>query len=202
MSLDAMTDYVMNHGGVEEREAKALLERTLNIFACALTAAEAQRLAADLPAPTSNWLASGEHGETFGPDELYARVRRRSGLEMGVAVEQAQVAIAAMVRELRPETRSWIEHRLGGSWVALLQVPRRDHTHVEAEQPRTLAEGRAGSGAPLSESAPSRMQPDSVADDNPYGDRKVSSGHDVHSEPIGSSNPRSRHPLSEHENDG
>jgi uncharacterized protein (DUF2267 family) len=212
MSFDAMTDYAMNHGSVLEHEAaRALLEQTLKIFAGALTAAEARRLAAELPSPASDWIASADHGETFGPDEVYARVRDRLGLEMGVAREHAQVAVAAMVRELSPETRQWIEQRLGGSWIALLQVPprshapsrrRREHPHAEAERPHTLAEGRAGSSAPLSESAPSRTQPDSVAEDNPYGDRKLSSGHQVHSEPIASSIPRSRHSSSEHESGG
>jgi uncharacterized protein (DUF2267 family) len=207
-----MTDYVMEHAAVGERKAaEALLEQTLAVFAGCLTRSEAQRLADDLPAPVSEWIMRAEHGGDLGLEELYDRVRDRLGVKMGVAIEQAQVAVAAMARELRPDRRQWLGQRMGDRWKPLFEERRRPSSpstgrvprvRTEPDEHRTLAEGRAGSSKPLSESAPSRTQPDSVAEDNPYGDRKVSSSHDVHAEPMSSGKPGSKHPLSEEDSGG
>lgn len=203
MSLDAMVDYVAEHTGVAVRDAAIqLLRRALSAFAECLTASEARRVADDLAAPVCHWITEAEHGEPCAPDALYDRMQRRSGVDRGVAVESVQVALEAMARELSPQTRQWLERRLGDAWAELLEdrerssVPPTPPLRHEIDRPRTLAEGRTGSARPLSESA-SQPQPDSVAEDNPYADRKVSSASDVESEPLSSSNPRSKHPLSE-----
>lgn len=204
-------EYVARHAGIEGQAAKGLLEHVLTLFAASLTRSEAERLADELPVPASQWVTNAKHGEMFEPNELYHRMQDRFGVKMGMAMEQAQVALGAMARELRPETRQWLEQRMGEPWKPLFETRRpppstptrpQSRVHAAAEEHRTLAEGRAGSTRPLSESAPSRTQPDSVAEDNPYGDRKVSSSHDVHAEPISSSNPRSKHPLSEDDSTG
>lgn len=211
MPFEAMTNYVTEHAGVDREAAKALLEEALIVFAEGLTRSEAERLAHDLPAPASEWITNAKHGNTFDPGELYERVRSRSGTAMGLAVERAQVAVATMVRELRPQTREWLERRMGDNWKPLLEEPRRPsspspprpaHAHLGPAPPHTLAEGRVGSAAPLSESAPTRTQRGSVAEDNPHADRKVSSGHNVHAEPISSGHPRSKHPVSEDHDEG
>ena len=207
MRLMTMTDYVMGHAGIGEREAaERVLEETLKAFASGLTTSEAQRLARELPSPPSQWFMNVEHGEAFGPDELYDRVQGLLGVDLGVAMEQAQVVLAAMVRELTPETRQWFRRRMGDQWSRLLEeqmrpsAPPRQRVgcgSTEHEEPHTLAEGRVGSTTPLSESAPRRSQSGSVVDDNPHADRKLSSAHEVQAEPMSSSNPRSKHPLNE-----
>ena len=198
-----MIDYVGEHAGVAPREtAIELLRDALGAFATCLTASEARRVASDLGAPVSDWMTEVEHGQLCTPEALYDRMQHRCRVEKGVAVESIQVALAAMVRELSPETRRWLQHRLGEPWAELLahrersSAPPRQRVRRESDHPRTLAEGRTGGARPLSESAP-QPQPDSVAEDNPYADRKVSSAIDVQAEPLSSGNPRSKHPLSE-----
>lgn len=202
--MSHMIDYVKEHTGIEDGDAAmAFLQEVLRAFAESLTRSEAERLARELPEPASRWLMEVEHGDTCSPDELYRRVQRRAHVEMGIAVEWVPVAVAAMARELSPSTQHWLEGHLGEAWSPLLNVrgrsflpSKRGPVAREADPPRTLAEGRPGSARPLSESRP-RPQPDSVAEDNPYGDTKLSSADHGYSEPLSSSNPRSKHPLSE-----
>lgn len=198
-----MIEYVKVHAGIQEEDAAmGFLEQTLRTFAEVLTRREAERLSCELPAPASRWVTEVEHGNMCSPEELCRRVQRRVRMQMGVAVEWVPVALAAMTRELSPETQEWLERNLGDDWSALLSVqgnslvPSRPRVIHGDRHPRTLAEGRPGSATPLSESRP-RLQPDSVAEDNPYGDRKLSSASDLQSEPLSSSDPRSKHPLSE-----
>lgn len=209
MNFDDMTDYVVDHTAIEQRaEAVHWLEETLTAFAKCLTPSEAQRLALELPAPASHWIRDVEHERMFGrPDELYDLVQRHLESTTGLAVERTQVAIAAMARELRAETRDWLARRMGEPWSDLLeggsppeskQSPERESDRASSREttPRTLADGRPGSTTPVSESAPS-AQPGSVAEENPHEDRKVSSAQDVHAEPISSGKPRSNRPVSE-----
>ena len=208
MRFDDLIDYVVEHSAIDQRaEAVHWLEETLTAFAKCVTPSEAQRLALELPAPASHWIREVEHERTFDrPEQLYDRVQHRFDVSVTVAMERAQVALLAMARELRPDTRQWLGQRMGERWNPLFEDPIRSpssstdlpvHRHG-AEPARTLAEGRPGSATPLSESAPT-PQPGSVAENNPHRDRKVSSAQDVHAEPISSSRPRSRHPVSESE---
>jgi uncharacterized protein (DUF2267 family) len=199
-----MQEYMMNRAGLDDpREARRLLERTLRVFARSLTPSEAARLGHELPSEASDWVGTVEHGTPFEPEELYRRVQSHTKTPLGVVVEQAQVALQAMARELNPETREWIAHRMGESWAPLFEldtrvraVSRARPEHDTESHARTLSEGRTGSSSPLSSSAP-RPQSGSVLEDNPHGERKVSSAEDLSAEPLSSSDPRSKHPLSE-----
>lgn len=207
MQFDDMTDYVVEHTGIKQRAtAVQWLEETLTALAKYLTSAEAQRLALELPAPASHWIRDVEHQRMFEhPDALYELVERRLGVPASVAVERAQVALLAMARMLRNETRQWLAQRMGEPWSDLFEEPDRSASRsrphsarTHEARPRTLAEGRPGSDAPLSESA-AEPQPGSVGEDNPYEDRKVSSAKDVQAEPISSGKPGSARPVSESE---
>lgn len=200
-----MIEYVKRHTGIQaDDEAKDFLEIALRAFAESLTWKEAERLAGELAAPASRWIMEAEHGRVCAPDELCRRVGQRAGLKRGLAVEWVPVALAALSHELSPEMRTWLERKLGDDWRPLLRARRRSAVQSspqhpagrDAVEPRTLAEGRPGSATPLSEARPS-AQPDSVADENPYGDHKLSSADSVHADPLSSAKPRSRHPLSE-----
>lgn len=201
---ETMVTHVLEFGAFEERQAAArALEATLKAFAQCLTPHEAQRLANELPAPASQWIANAEHCETFGPIELHHRVSAQEGVETTFAMEHAQVALEAMVEAISGEARQWISHRLGDAWSRLLQprpsvtsLSRRPAGPHQPEEPHTLAEARPGSSHPVSESAPPRHT-DSVSDDNPHGDTKISSGGDVHSEPLSSAKPGSKHSLND-----
>lgn len=208
MQFDDMTDYVVEHTGIKQRAtAIQWLEETLTALAKCLTSAEAQRLALELPAPASHWIRDVEHQRMFEhPDALYELVERRLGVPASVAVERAQVALLAMARMLRNETRQWLAQRMGDPWSDLFEEPDRSASRSRTRHPAgahetqrdTLAEGRPGSDAPLSESSP-KPQPGSVGEDNPYEDRKVSSAKDVQAEPISSGKPGSARPVSESE---
>lgn len=210
--FDDLTDYVLAHTAMEERStAVQWLEETLTAFAKCLTPSEAQRLALELPPPASHWIRDVEHERMFGePDALYERVRRHLDVKASAAMERAGVALLAMARALRPETREWLAQRMGEAWAGLLEE-RSDHEGTSSsparassastrrsERPTTLAEGKPGSEKPLSESAP-EPQPDSVADENPYSDRKLSSATGAHGDPLSERKPRSEHPVSESE---
>lgn len=209
--FDDLTDYVLAHTAMEERAtAVQWLEETLTAFAKCLTPSEAQRLASELPPPASHWVRDVEHERMFGePDALYQRVQRHLDVKMSTVVERTGVALLAMARALRPETREWLAQRMGESWAGLLEersaaaasasTSGSASRGIEVPDPgtkRTLAEGRPGSEHPLSESAP-EPQPDSVAARNPYANRKLSSAEDVHSDPLSKAKPRSKHPISE-----
>ena len=208
MRFDDMIDYIVEHTAIDQRaEAVHWLEETLTAFAKCVTPSEAQRLALELPAPASHWIREVDHERALDhPKQLYDRVQHRFDVSTTVVMERVQVALLAMARELRPDTRQWLGQHMGQHWNTLLEDPMRSssssmqlpaHRHA-AERARTLSEGRPGSATPLSESGPT-SQPGSVAERNPHRDRKVSSAQDVHAEPISSSKPRSRHPVSETE---
>jgi uncharacterized protein (DUF2267 family) len=207
MQFDDMTDYVLEHTAINERaEAIHWLEETLTAFAKCLTPAEAQRLALEVPAPASHWIRDVEIERRFDrPQQLYDLVGQHLDVSTGVAMERAQVAVLALARELRPDTRQWLVNHMGESWQSLFEErsmsasrsSKARRSHVDRpEGARTLAEGRPGSATPLSEAAP-EPQSGSVAEANPHEDRKVSSAQDVHAEPLSSSTPRSTHPISE-----
>lgn len=207
MRFDDMTDYVIEHTAIEERaEAIHWLEETLTAFAKCLTPAEAQRLALEVPPPASHWIRDVDHDRKFDrPEQLYDLVRQHLGVSAGIAMERAQVAVSALTRELRPDTRQWLVKHMGESWQGLFEErtasastgPREHRAHAaQRGHASTLSEGRPGSVTPLSEAAP-EPQSGSVAELNPHEDRKVSSTQDVNAEPLSSGTARSTHPVSE-----
>jgi uncharacterized protein (DUF2267 family) len=211
-TFDDLTDYVLAHTAIEQRStAVHWLEETLCAFAKCLTLSEAQRLSLELPPPASHWIRNVEHERMVGePDALYERVRRRLDVKASAAMETVRVVVLAMARALRPETREWLAQRMGEAWAGLLEEP--SDTEGSSSRParslststrssdraRTLAGGKPGSQKPLSESAP-EPQPDSVAYENPYSERKLSSATSAHGDPLSEGRPRSEHPVSESE---
>jgi len=208
MTNDAIIEYVSDRLRLEQpTDARTLIDQALEIFATGLTSSEARRLAREVGAPWSGVFLGPEHGQALTPEGLTEELARRCSTERNIALEQAQVVLQAVSRTLSAETRDWLSDRLGEPWRPFLELrstptipPRPPAAPPVSDRPRTLAEGKAGSETPLSESAPD-AQPDSVAASNPYEDRKVSSAKDVHAEPISSGDPRSKHPVSEHDDE-
>jgi uncharacterized protein (DUF2267 family) len=191
-------DVMQRMGTHREAEARTALHATLSTLGEHLPAADAEAIAAELPADFAALLRGAIPDTFLGLDAFQARVARRSGVSSSFAREHAQAVCAALDDLLAPATRARLR---GGVWPELLRPSLRDrfgptmpatgrslaegrpgsrHPLSEAHPIRknTLAESRPGSLRPLSEVRADRTQSGSVASgENPHGDRKLSSAH-------------------------
>jgi uncharacterized protein (DUF2267 family) len=119
---------------------------------------EREALARELPPDTLDALSRCAYRGDFGRDELFARVARHGGTDLGFAIERTEVVLRALAEALPGEALLRLRKQLGADIAALLDEP-----DPGALVPRwrstaggTLASGREGSRHPLSEARPSK----------------------------------------------
>lgn len=98
MEYEEFIAHVTHDADLSEEEAARLARATLATFAERITGGEAQKLAAQLPAPLKTALISAhEHAEAFSVQEFVERTAERAGTEPDVA----EVASRAVLGSLR-----------------------------------------------------------------------------------------------------
>ncbi|MFP2907556.1 DUF2267 domain-containing protein [Pyxidicoccus sp. 3LFB2] len=181
MTHDEFLSRVTERTGLSGPEEAARTTRAvLEVVGERLTRGELQVLTEDLPAPLSETLWSGAHGQDFDLAELYARVAGREQVREGFAVEHTGVVCQVLSEALSEAALHRLHEDLPGPLGALFSPresrERFEYVHLEPARRHTLAEGRPGSQHPVSESRPERAHAHSVArSDNPHEDTKLSS---------------------------
>lgn len=180
MTRDELLSHVAARAGLSEvEEAGRTVGAVLEVLGERLRWPALQALAEDLPAPWAERLLVGAHGQDFELADLHARVAARLAVPLGQAVERTGVVCEALAEALPPGTSHRLREALPESMGALLTPrdaeERFEYVHLDPSR-RTLAEGRPGSGHPVSEVRPERAHSHSVLRaDNPHGDTKLSS---------------------------
>jgi uncharacterized protein (DUF2267 family) len=172
-------------GIADAGRADRALVSVASVIGAALSEADADALAENLPSPLAERLRSGSGGAMLSDaHELYERVSSRAGTTPGLALEETQVILRLLAEIAQYEALQRARKHLPADVAALLW-PRETPTEPPpreriAEAPRvvheTLASGRPGSRHPLSEADHGNAQLHSVTrESNPHGDRKLSS---------------------------
>jgi uncharacterized protein (DUF2267 family) len=182
---DALLEEVIWRGGIQDRSnAKATIEAALEALAEHLAPADARLIAEQLPAAFAAALARRRRPALGSPSDLHARLAASEGISLGLAVEHARAAGAAIAESVDSEGRSLLARRLPPEWAALFAPTERapEHDIPPGTMPghgHTLATGRPGSPHALAEAGPRSAQADSVLTAaNPHADRKLSSADD------------------------
>jgi uncharacterized protein (DUF2267 family) len=177
---------VRRRSGIEDEGRAALaIAAVISVLGSALTGADADALAQDLPAPFADRLRRSAGGaELVDAHELYERVASRAGTILGLAVEETQVVLQVLAENCNGEALIRARKHLPPDVAALLS--RRSTETEPPPRPRppdappivhsTLSRGRPGSSHPLSEASPGYAHEHSVARNvNPHRDSKLSS---------------------------
>jgi uncharacterized protein (DUF2267 family) len=110
-----LTALVAERAGIEPEAAATVVEATLTALAERLLDLDARALAARLPPSWASLLARGGSGD-FDPDGLYTRVRLKTGLTPGQALERAQVVCQVLALALDETGRKHLALHLPPEW--------------------------------------------------------------------------------------
>ncbi len=185
MTYDDLLERTRALAGFESIEqAERAMRATLSVVGEGLVEDERRALAAALPEPAARALGERPYAGAIERAELYERVARREGAEIGFALEHAQSVLLAVGEAIPAALRARLEAHLGD--VAGLLEPRpassappprlhADHTEPPP-QPGNLATGRPGSRHPISEARGRPAHSQSVVrSSDPHADTKLSS---------------------------
>lgn len=152
--LDAVAE-----AGVRDRSiARRIVEATLRVLLQRMTSDERATFERCLSPALRDDLSASGSAESFDADELYRRVAQRARVSAGIAREQSQVVIETIGRHAPYEVLRRLAHAFPPAVAALLD------------------ERELGEPAPYVETFPSAQAHSVVREDNPHGDRKLSSG--------------------------
>jgi uncharacterized protein (DUF2267 family) len=163
------------------KEAGPVLDATLSALGERLHEQDRRAIAKVLPARFARPLLSGQWPGEFELEELYRRVARAEGVNLGFALEHVQTTCRALGEALPDEVRGMLARALPPSFAALLQpfvadVTPPGHPVAHGALHHSLATGRPGSAHPIAEALPPIAHSHSVVqEDNPHADAKVSS---------------------------
>jgi uncharacterized protein (DUF2267 family) len=187
MTYDAFLDGICHRTGIDSaREAEALAKATLSVLGEVLLESDRDALAGQLPAALAEALRSRRAGREYDLEHFYERLSREAPIRGngGRARECAQVVGRTLTRAVDAQLTTRLRRRLPEEFEELFVNPHRAAGSEPTLDPRaranerTLARGRPGSDTPVSESRPPTGQTDSIAaQDNPYGDTKLATGH-------------------------
>lgn len=154
----------------------------------------------------AGWLSPAEHELLVSELPSSLRVPANTSLalpleeqliELGLSVGHAREVIAAVCHvlgeRLSDDLLARLRRALPPTIASFLDRPATDATSSVSRNARrydTLAEGRPGSHAPISEASTAQPQQGSIAADNPHGDAKLSSA-------VGSTQEREHETLAE-----
>jgi len=156
---EALVEEVRWRGAIAGRSAaKDTIAVTLATLAQHLTPEVAATIAAQLPAALARALARPGSPAPETPGALYRRLADRADISLGLAVERARAACAALANGIDHEARVLLVRRLPPEWAELLETaPDAAQTDrpagVVAGHGHTLATGKPGSLRPLAEAA-------------------------------------------------
>jgi uncharacterized protein (DUF2267 family) len=153
--LDAMHDSGLRDRGAARRIVHATLQ---GLMKC-LTSDERATFARGLSPLLREGLDATGITETVAADELYRRVAQRAHVGASTAREQAQVVIETVGRHISYEIVRRLAHAFPSEIAELFQ------------------ERAVGAAPPYAETFSAAQTHSVVREDNPHGDRKLSSGH-------------------------
>ncbi len=183
ISTQTLIEHVQSGGIADWAVARRAVGATLAVLGSRLHDHDASTLAARLAPELARIVEAEEYAADFDADELYERVRQRTGAPAGQAREQTDIVLRALGEVLDAREIARLERVLPERIVRGLrgreevEVP---PYRVSAPPPRrnTLAEGRPGSAHPIAEAAPPSGQLHSVASNEaPHAETKLSSSH-------------------------
>ena len=192
-------------GLAHETAAVAVIEATLESLGEALLQPERAAIAASIPAPLGQALARRPIAPDLDAAGFFASVSERAGLAPAFAMEQAQVVCRTLAESLAPSLRQRLARDLPEGFRELFVIPdaptvpqeRMHHSPKSTPPAATLAEGRPGSSRPVSQSAPDRAHPNSVArSPDPHASSKISSAQGEASDAIVDAGRGGRRPIS------
>ena len=154
-----------------------LLASTLEALARFLTPADARRLQDYLPNALPLEVGGPRYREAV---EVFEHVTSVEHVTLAHAREEVFAACQALARLLGPDGTRWLKARIPDELAEWLkpreQAPPPARPLHDAPSRRTLSSGRPGYTRPIAEAAPV-PHADTVAEENPHGERKLSSGH-------------------------
>lgn len=184
-SAELIEDVRRRCGIEDEGRAALAIAAVISVLGSALTGADADALAQDLPAPFADRLRRSAGGaELVDAHELYDRVAARAGTTLGLAVEETQVVLQVLAEDCNPEAVLRARKHLPPDVASLLTRRTIDTEPPPRSRPlepppiahTTLSSGRPGSKHPLSEATPGYAHEHSVARNaNPHRETKLSS---------------------------
>jgi uncharacterized protein (DUF2267 family) len=185
----SLVSKVAELGGFAGRhEAMRAVRATVLAIGERLRDDERALLARDLPPSTHLALERCGYEGDFPLEQLYVRVARHEGVQLGFAVEHAKIVCRALGETLPGESLARLRREVGPAFAALFDrlppiptIPRSTSTAGS-----TLASGRDGSRHPLSESRYDRAHTESVVRSaDPHGHSKLSGAHGTTQEQVG-----------------
>lgn len=141
-------------------EAKRALGATLGALRSAMAEEDARAAARDSPARLARVLERESPRVVFSARALYAEVARRERIELGFAMEQAQVVLQVLTTALDEDVVTRLRKHLPPDIAALLrpnravtEPPPYVHAHPERRRapPQTLSRARPGAAEPIAE---------------------------------------------------
>jgi uncharacterized protein (DUF2267 family) len=181
--------HVAAHLGVPMLEVERACEVVLRAFAGRLDPAERQLFAAELPHSFAATFGQAESGVALPVEEQLVAL----GLTIGQAREVVASVCHVLGEHLSDDVLARLQRALPRSIAGFAVRPVAGQPVTASRAARryeTLAEGRPGSHAPVSDARVDRTQSDSVASDNPKADAKLSSA-------VGSTQERDHETLAE-----
>jgi uncharacterized protein (DUF2267 family) len=169
---DDFAAHVAAHLGAPMLEVERACEVVLGAFAGWLSPADRQLFAGELPSSLAAKLE--DVGVALPVEEQLVAL----GLTIGQSREVVASVCHVLGEQLSDDVLARLQRALPRSVAAFVVRPVADETVTTSRAARrydTLAEGRPGSHAPVSEGRADRTQQDSIATDNPKSDAKLSS---------------------------
>jgi uncharacterized protein (DUF2267 family) len=187
------------------QEADGVVRAVLEVIGERMGRREAESLAQELPPQVGAFLQGEAHGQDFDVPGLHARVARREGIRLGIAVEHTVVVCQVVAEAISPAALYRLHQALPEPLAALFKPrePVERFEHIRPDPRRgTLAEGRPGGCHPLYEARPGQAQSQSVVcAENPHEETKLSSARGLtqerEHETLAEGHPGSSRPLSD-----
>jgi uncharacterized protein (DUF2267 family) len=174
LSTEDFCSHVCAHAGVPPEHVDRAIRTVLSAIGAYVPDGPRQLVADELSPELG-------HALQASPNPSSQRIAEQV-LSPGMTVGQARELVASVCRVLVEElsheaTRALRAHVPADLGDLLTSVAPEATPQPHSRRERTLADGRPGSGNPISEARTAARQPDSVLDDNPHDDEKLSSAH-------------------------
>jgi uncharacterized protein (DUF2267 family) len=180
LSTDQLASHVAAHAGVSPALAEHALRGVITGIGGYLSPASRQLVAEELPPPLASAL-----GSAIGDQRPIEDRVQIAGLTPGRTRELIASVCRVLAEELSDDAVRALTAALPGD-IATLFVPSSPevlHPSPAYRQPGSVAEPNPHGEGKLSSGPPGLPQPDSVADVNPHGDTKLSSSRGGRGEP-------------------
>lgn len=169
------------------REARRALVAAVGALRCALDPQDARDASRGLPPALAAVMGKAPSVEVRGARALYAEAARREQVDLGFAMEHAQVVFQVLAQELDPELLVRLRKRLPPDVAALLrprahspEPPPHVHVHPDSRPApaQTLSRARPGTAEPIAEAHHELAHAGSVArSETAHADRMVETAH-------------------------